>query len=68
MTALEEFVEWCTKERAKLRRQLKAFESGNMNLRHRSVGAAWVDYTGKEIRRLKKNLADLDAVLERLKN
>ncbi len=68
MTALEEFIQWCTRERAKLRRQLAEYESGKMRLRHRSVGAAWVDKTDQEIKRLRKNIADLDAALKRLKN
>jgi hypothetical protein len=68
MTGLEEFIEWCATERAELRRQLEAYESGEMNLRHRSVGAAWIDRTAQEIRRVKKNIADLDAVLKRHRN
>ncbi len=68
MTALEEFMQWCTKELARLRHQLEEFETGNMNLRHRSVGAPWVDQTSQEIARLKKNIGDLEAVLRRLKN
>ena len=68
MTALEEFMRWCSKERTKLRRQLAEYESGKMRLRHRSVGAAWVDKTDQEIKRLKKNIADLDATLKRLRN
>ncbi len=66
MSALEELIQWCTKERAKLRRQLEAYEAGKMNLRQRSLGAAWVDKTDSEIKRLKKNIADLDATLKRL--
>jgi hypothetical protein len=70
MTALEEFIQWCTKDRAKLRGQLKAFESGQRSVRHRSIGPAWtwVDRTDQEIRRLKKSAGDLDALLTRLKN
>jgi hypothetical protein len=68
MTALEEFLEWCTKERAKLRRQLEGYESGKINMRHRSVGAASTDRTAQEIGRLKKKIADLDAVLKRHQN
>jgi hypothetical protein len=68
MNALEEFFRWCTKERAKLRRQLEAYESGRASQWQRSVGAAWVDKTDQEIKRLKKNIADLDATLKRVKN
>lgn len=68
MAAMDEFILWCTNERTKLRRQLEAYESGKLSQRHRSVGAAWIDRTPQEIRRLKKNIADLDAVLQRLKN
>jgi hypothetical protein len=48
--------------------ELEALESGDRSVRHRSAGAAWVDRTPHEIRRLKKNIADLDTVLNRLKN
>ena len=68
MAELDEFILWCTKERTKLQRQLEAYQSRKMSQHHRSIGAAWIDRTPQEIRRLKKNIADLDAVLMRLKN
>jgi hypothetical protein len=68
VTALEEFLQWCARELIKLRTQLRQYESGNMTLQQRSAGAAWVDRTDQEIVRLKKNIADLEAVVKRLKN
>jgi hypothetical protein len=62
---LEQFIEWCTKERAKLSRRLDDYESGAMKLRRRDAGAGWSDSTEEEIRRLKKSIADLDGVLNR---
>jgi hypothetical protein len=68
MSALEEFMRWCSKERTKIRRQLADYESGKISQRQGTQGEAWVDRTDQEIRRLKRKLADLDAVLKRLNN
>jgi hypothetical protein len=59
-TALQEFTTWCAGERAKLRRQIEALESGKLNLFHRNEGVDCAEYTAQEIRRLEKKIADLE--------
>jgi hypothetical protein len=63
VTELAEFIRWCNKERATLRRSLEMMESGVMHTGERHAGSPQRDTTAESIDRAKKSIAELDALL-----
>jgi len=64
-SALTEFIGWCKKERAILRRSLEMMESGVSHTGERHAGSPWRDTTAESIARVKSSIAELDEILER---
>jgi len=58
-----EFIRWCKAEIAVLREQLEPLMSGNAEVGRRHRGGVWTDDSAQEIERLKKAIANLEAVL-----
>jgi hypothetical protein len=58
-----EFVHWCEAEIAMLREQLEQLMSGGAEAGRRPQGSAWTDNTAEEVQRLKRAIANLEAVL-----
>lgn len=59
-----EFVRWADQEVRRLRSQLNELESGKTGLGSRRNGGAWTDITQEEIARLRRNIGDLQTVLD----
>jgi len=62
-TAMKDFVRWCEKKLAKSRDQLEPLESGRVHFGTRPFGGRWEDITCREIRRVKANIAELEALI-----
>jgi hypothetical protein len=60
-----EFIQWAEQEMRRLRSQLDALESGSIALGSRFKGEEWIDITREEMARLRRNIADLQAVLNK---
>ena len=60
-----EFVTFCEKERRRVFAQLEPLEEGIVHTgkRELSTGGAWIDTTNEEIQRLRKEVANLDAMI-----
>jgi hypothetical protein len=67
MTELADFIRWCNKERATLRRSLEMMESGVMHTGEARAGQPQRDTTAESIARAKQSIAELDALLEKHK-
>jgi hypothetical protein len=65
MSELADFIRWCNKERANLRRSLEMMESGVMHTGEAQAGSPQRDTTMESIARAKKSIAELDALLEK---
>jgi hypothetical protein len=61
--AMEDFVRWCEGKLAKSRDQLEPLESGRVHFGTRPFGGRWEDITLREIRRVKANIAELEALI-----
>lgn len=61
--AMEDFVRWCEAKLAKSRDQLEPLESGRVYFAIRPFGGQWEDITLSEIRRVKANIAELEALI-----
>jgi hypothetical protein len=60
-----ELIQWADQEMRRLRSQLDALESGRIALGSRFKGEEWIDITREEMARLRRNIADLQAVLNK---
>ena len=58
MEKMEQLLSWCMEEHSKIRRELVEIE----------LGRAHSDDAALKIQRLKKNLADIEIVLKRLRS
>ena len=61
--AMEDFVRWCERKLAKSRDQLEPLESGRVHFGTRPFAGRWEDITFREIRRVKANIAELEALI-----
>ena len=61
--AMEDFVRWCEGKLVKSRDQLEPLESGRVYFGIRPFGGRWEDITVREIRRVKANIAELEALI-----
>jgi hypothetical protein len=61
--AMEDFVRWCEGKLAKSRDQLEPLESGRVHFGTRPFGGRWEDITLREIKRVKANIAELEALI-----
>jgi hypothetical protein len=61
--AMEGFVRWCEGKLVKSRDQLEPLESGRMHIGTRPFGGQWEDITLREIRRVRANIAELEALI-----
>ena len=59
MTSLEGLIAWCREQQASLRQQLEMLASGRMTTR----GPRGRDTTAETMERVKRQLAELDALL-----
>jgi peptidoglycan hydrolase CwlO-like protein len=65
MPSPPEFVTWIEGQRTELRMHLQALESGTVRLQRRAGSAdKWIDETSEEIARLRRQIADLEWVLD----
>jgi hypothetical protein len=63
MSFIDEYVADCKARATRLRAQLKTLESGELRLAERRPGTDWVDFTDREIERLKGAIAGFEAVV-----
>jgi hypothetical protein len=61
--AMEDFVRWYEGKLAKSRDQLEPLEAGRVHFGTRPFGGRWEDITLREMRRVKANIAELEALI-----
>jgi hypothetical protein len=69
MSAVDETIEWCKKERSALRKRLDDLEAGRETVHlQRGLNSPVIDNTAETIKDVKGRLAEVEGILERQKD
>jgi hypothetical protein len=65
MDLIERLIAWCKDERRRAQESLEGMEAGTDRFGTRSPDGEWIDTTADHIKRYKRRIAEMDALIAR---